>query len=160
MEKKEFILPKYDGKIYFMNKENEEKIKSEKRKVYTEDKQFALVYTEKDIKSIIEIHEFIEYQNYEGKRSYEDEIYDWFILELGIDKHRFYNWGIFGKNIDKNVNLVLHFTNDEIMCTCLINKQDSLKEGSDAIYGVGSNDTLFLTLSIGTKKIMEEDING
>ena len=159
MKEKEFILQETQAKVYFANKENEEKLKDQNLKVYSKDKEFILVYSEDDIQKILNIYNFMEYQDYEQKKSQEDEIYDNFLEEFSIVENEFDNWTLVGQKIDKLTTIAAAFNIDGTPFDVFVNRKDSLHEGSKVEFGLASNDRLLLA-TIALKEVdVEEDNN-
>jgi hypothetical protein len=160
MKEKKFVLQETQAKVYFANKENHEKLKDQNLKVYSEDKDFILVYSEDDIQKILNIYEFMEYQNYEQKKSQEDEIYDNFLEEFSIAENEFDNWTLVGQKIDSLTTIAARFDIDGVKFDVFVNKMDSLNKGSKAEFGLASaNRSMLATVALGEKDLEEDNSN-
>lgn len=150
MKEGKIILQETQAKVYYANKENEQKLKDVNLKVYSEDKEFILVYSEDDIQKISNMYEFMEYHAYEQKKSQEDEIYDDFLKEFNITQNEFVNWKLIAKKIDKLTTIATSFEIDGMKVDVLVNKLNSLHEGSMVIFGITSADrSTLLTVALG-----------
>jgi hypothetical protein len=157
MKKENKLFKVNEGKVYFINKANEERLKKEEKIVYTQDKQFALVYTKNDLSNIQEFYELSDYKTYQQIRSIEDEIYDNFINEFEIEENEYEKWLLVGRKINQNLEIALSFQVDELSFGCLINRLDSIKQGSNVIYGlVDQTKTSFITYAIRNEENQEE----
>ena len=155
MKDSKFILLETNGKVYFTNKENEEKLKNEEFKVYSTNKDFILVYSEDDLEKIYQMNIFDS--NYENTKSTEDRIYDNFLEEFEIDKNTSKDWFYVSQKVDKTVDTIIEFHIKgklETKANCLFSKKDCIKEGAKVIYGYRANpphEDIFVTVAIGRK---------
>jgi glutamate synthase domain-containing protein 2 len=158
MKEEKFILQETHAKAYFANKDNIEKTKDEKLKVYSENKEFILIYCEDDPQKILNLHRFMEYQDYQQKCSVEDQIYDDFLKEFGIWNTEFDKWLTICQEVDKATEISVPFVIGEMKFDVLLNKMESLQDGSDVIFGLSSDNNrgFFLTVAKGKRTIKEE----
>lgn len=150
MKKEHVKLLDTQAKVYFANKSNEDKLKNINLKAYSDDEDFIIVYSQEDIQNIQNMYRFMDYHDYQLKQSLEDEVYDNFIREYNIEIDEFKNWLFIVKKIDKSIQIPVKFDINGLKFTALLNKKDSLKDGSDVIFGLSSDDdshSTFLTVS-------------
>lgn len=138
-------------RVFYLNDSNEELLKGEKKIIYSEDKNYGILYTKKDMKIFndlrFEFHNFAYYIC----RSYKDELYDNLLESNSIinkyDNERF--------NVSRDEKL---FKRDEItvdveICDIYYSLKISRSEsessdGSEALVGLSPNspENIYITI--------------
>ncbi|MCD4827474.1 MAG: hypothetical protein K8Q99_06845 [Acholeplasmataceae bacterium] len=139
---------KNTSKAYFMNETNKLKIKNEKHVVYSEDRKYALVYTQEDYDFMERYWQAYYKDEYYKRMSIEDEIYDIFLDETGIEEFSPGRTQFQFREKDLMNEEIISFGGTFIMPSCIIDKQKSLAEGSDIIISNGVTDTKVLIISL------------
>ncbi len=123
------------AKVYFVNKANIPLIEQAPKVVYSEDNQFALTYTEEDVKIEVRLIDAMEEWNRIQKRSYEDEIYEILLVDAGIEKDRDISTGYEKIEVNSSTEMIVDFnSNESFPLECIINKLDAIKGGSNVTF--------------------------
>jgi hypothetical protein len=134
--------PRHAGshaKVYFANEANIEKTKDQALKVHSEDREFILVYSEEDARALNDMVYLGWLAHYMPNRSTEDVIYDNVLKEAGITSEyddAVKNWKTYARKIDKATQAVTRFTINGNEFYALIDKRDSLRDGSAVKFGI------------------------
>lgn len=123
------------AQVYFVNKANMPLIEQGEKIAYSEDKQFALTYTEEDIKREVRLIEAMEEWDRLQKRSYEDEIYEIFLVEANVEEYKEISTGYKEIKVNRMTEMLVHFQSSEPFPTsCIFNKLDAIKGGSSVVF--------------------------
>lgn len=133
---KDHEFHKNTGKVFSKECFDKKIINSKEKVAYTEDKDFVLVYTDKDIENLHDIWGFREYNDYISGRSIEDEIFDSYINEFEIEENKYKNYKILIKEILDDEKII-RFMIDGSEMVCLINIRDCITKGSSILLLVG-----------------------
>jgi hypothetical protein len=139
-DRSEFTSP--TARVYYINKANQPIIDQATKVAYDKDKQFALVYNESDIVHINNVLDAVWNEQQEQKRSYEDEIYEHFLVETGVEASKLLPKRHLILKVDDNIEMLIEFESPEnVPLLTIINKLDAIKGGSDVIFLIGKSDS-------------------
>ncbi len=135
MNMKESPYTSKTASAYYVNQDNQELINKGEKVAYSEDKTIAIVYTEEDVNHQIKVFEAIWELEQLEKRSYEDEIYESFLQETGVEEQKPVPKQQFAIMVDPNDEMLVNFkSKEEVLNCCIINKKDAKKGGSKVIF--------------------------
>lgn len=135
------------ARVYYINKANQPIIDQATKVAYDKDREFALVYSESDIIHIEKVLEAEWNEQQAQKRSYEDEIYEFFLHETGVEASKLFPKHHLALSVDSNTEMIVDFeTSENVPLITIIHKLDAIRGGSDVIFIIGDTDS-------GEKKI-------
>jgi len=130
------------ARAYYINKSNQPIIDQAAKVAYDNDRQFALVYSESDIIHINKVLEAEWNEQQEQKRSYEDEIYEFFLHETGVEAPKILPKLHMAIPVENNTEMIVEFeTLENVPLITIIRKLDAIKGGSDVIFLIGKSDS-------------------
>ena len=126
------------ARVYYINKANQPIIDQATKVAYDKDREFALVYSESDIIHIEKVLEVEWNEQQEQKRSYEDEIYEFFLHETGVEAFKLLPKNHLALPVDRDTEMIVEFeTSENVPLVTIIHKLDAIKGGSDVIFLIG-----------------------
>ncbi|MCV2231238.1 hypothetical protein N7548_00160 [Acholeplasma manati] len=130
------------ARVYYINKANQPIIDQATKVAYDKNKEFALVYSESDIIHIDKVLEAEWNEQQAQKRSYEDEIYEFFLEETGVEAPKILPNHHLVLSVDTNTEMIVDFESSEnVPFITLIRKLDAIKGGSEVIFLIGSSES-------------------